>query len=184
MTQTEPTAAAAASVSGTHNVVIRPADADEAADLFPVDHGQRGNRPSAPAPAGGGRAPRATVSCRRHGRWGRGLRGAGPVGSTGRRSAVARRCRAASRSGGGHASAPRAPRDGPAPGIPHALCVHARPAAVRPAWLLDRAPPVGAGEDRDRLPHVRMVPALPAVRGDPRSQSEGGGWLMRMDDHD
>ena len=34
MIQTEPTAAAAASVSGNRNVVIRPADADEAADLF------------------------------------------------------------------------------------------------------------------------------------------------------
>ena len=176
MIQTEPTAAAAAAVRiGKPQRRHPPGRRRRGSRPVPVDHGQRGNRPSAPAPTGGGRAPRATVSRRRHWRWGRGLRAAGPAGSTGRRSAVARRCRAASWSGSGHASAQRDSRDGPAPRIPHALCIHARPAAVRQAWLLDRTPPVGAGEDRDRLPHVCMVPALPAVRGDPRSQAEGGG---------
>ena len=185
MIQTEPNAAAAAAVSANRNIVIRPADADEAGDLFRLiaDNVETGHL--LPRSAGRGRTPRATVSRRRHRRWGHRVHRAGPVRYTGRRSAVARRCRAASPSGGGYASAQRDPRDGPAPGIPHALCVRTRPAAVRPAGFLDRAPPVGTKEDHDRLPHVCLVPALRAVRGDLRSQAEGRSLIrMRVGHHE
>ena len=150
MIQTEPNAAAAAAVSADRNIVIRPADADEAADLFRLiaDNVETGHL----LPRSLGEvvlhAPRFLVAAT-----GVGVVGCAELARLGTRVVEVR--------------------------IPHALCVHPRPAAVRPAGFLNRAPSVGAGEDRDRLPHVCLVPALRAVRGDIRSQAEGRS-LMRM----
>ena len=52
------------------------------------------------------------------------------------------------------------------PRVLDAVRVHARSVALRPPRIHDRAARVGAGKDRARLPIVRAVPAVRAVRGD------------------